>query len=407
MNVLHVSYLDVSGRRFNGYDLIGDLAGRGIEGSLAVREKSSRHPRVTQVLEGPADAELQHAAREVEARHSLNNVLFPWGRVLERSAVFEAADIVHYHIIHQGFISIVDLPRLSAAKRSVWTFHDPWPLTGHCVHPEDCTGWLTGCTPCPHLDREFPMREDRAGAMWELKRETYERVDADVVVASEFMLDMVRRSPLAAPFERVHHIRFGVDTAAFTPEHDRTEARRRLGIPSDEFVLFFRSTDWPLKGLTYILDALGSRQPLRPTTLLTVERRGLLAPLAAEYRLRELGWIGDETLYPLLFAACDAFLMPSTAESFGLMALEAMASGRPVICFANTAVESVTHAPECGLAAAWRDAAALRDAIDLLASDPTEAERRGRLGREIAEREYGHERYLDAMTALYERVAAR
>jgi glycosyltransferase involved in cell wall biosynthesis len=162
-----------------------------------------------------------------------------------------------------------------------------------------------------------------------------------------------------------------------------------------------------VKGLTHVIEAFTNRPPARPTTLVTVDGRGLLEELKREYRIIDLGWVDDEATYPLAFAACDVFLMPSLAEGFGLMALEAMASARPVICFEGTSVPSVTHAPECGIAVPMGDAVALRDAVDHLASNPEEAHRRGRLGRKLATSTYSHDAYLDTLASLYLEVAAR
>lgn len=407
VKILEVNNVDLQGRRYNGYDLLADLEKRGIDAKQAVLSKLSGNPGVATVLQGATDRDFQKALSRVEDRNSMNNLLFPWGSVLQAMPEFADADVVHYHVIHNQVLSLFDLPRLFAAKPSVWTFHDPWPLTGHCVHPQQCPGWLSGCVPCPYLDRLFPMREDRAGAMWAIKQRVYaEFADrVDVVVASEFMQDMVRRSPLTSHFERVHLIPFGVDASLFLPDEERASSRRALGIPEDHFVLLLRASTWPVKGLSYIIEALASKAPERPTTLLTVDQKGLLAALSPAFNLVERGWVADEGLYPRLFSAADVLLMPSVAEAFGLMAVEAMAAGRPVVCFEGTALPSVTRAPECGIAVPMGDARALREAIDRLSADPAEAARRGALGREIAAERYDHERYVDALVALYREVS--
>ena len=407
MRVLHVTDVDLPARHFNGYDLIDDLATRGIDTTQAVLRKESRNPRVISLFAGRGDEELQARLQEVERRHSINNLLYPWGQVLAETPEFRDADIVHYHLIHNRVISLYDLKWLFDRKPSVWTFHDPWPMTGHCVHPMGCDGWLRGCDPCPFLDREFPIVHDRAGEMWRAKQRIFADLAVDVVVASQWMRDMVARSALTSHFENVHLIPFGIDTRSFVPDDQKATSRQRLGIREDDFVVLFRANPWEAKGLSYIVEALAAKRPSRPTTLLTVDRRGLLKELRHGYRIVDLGWVDDDTIYPLAFSACDVFVMPSMAEAFGLMAVEAMAAGRPVISFEGTAVPAITHAPECGIAVPAGDVRALRIAIDRLAEDPADARLRGDVGRRIAAEVYGHERYLDSMAGLYRSIMAR
>lgn len=407
MKVLHVTDIDLPARHFNGYDLLDDLAPRGIEGKQAVLRKMSDNPNVVSLCNGRGDEELQYRLREVERRHSINDLLMPWGRLLAETAEFKGADVVHYHLVHNHVVSLYDIKWLFGMKPSVWTFHDPWPLTGHCVHPMQCEGWLSGCKPCPYLDRMFPLAHDHADRMWRAKQRVFSDLDPDVVVASAWMLDMVRRSPLTSHFDRVHLIPFGIDTGSFVSDDEKGNSRRRFGIPEDDFVVLLRASHWEVKGLSHIIDALAARPPARPTTLLTVDGRGLLKGLRRDYRIVDLGWVDDDALYPLIFSACDVFLMPSLAEAFGLMAVEAMAAGRPVVCFEGTALPAVTYAPDCGIAVPVGDAAALRAALDRLAEDPSEADRRGTLGRKIVAEQYGYGHYLDSMAELYESVLSR
>jgi glycosyltransferase involved in cell wall biosynthesis len=120
-----------------------------------------------------------------------------------------------------------------------------------------------------------------------------------------------------------------------------------------------------------------------------------------------LGWVEDPALYARILSASDVLLMPSTAEAFGLMALEAMAAGRPVVSFEGTAIPFVTHAPECGVAVPMGDSAALRAALDMLVNNPRDAQERGRLGRRIARERFDHNNYLDRIAGLYRDVFSR
>ncbi len=405
--VLHVNDIDLQGRRFNGYDLLADLAPRDVHCTQAVLTKLSRNPQVIQLMRGYGDYTLQHALLRIERDLCMDNLLYPWGRRLTQTQEFSATDVIHCHLIHNRVVSLFDLPMLCRRKPLVWTLHDPWALTGHCVYPLGCEKWVEGCEGCPRLKAQFPMERDCADRMWRVKQRVYTQLDADIVVASPFMYDMVKRSPLTSHFDRVHLIPFGIDPAAYLDDGEQRSSRKKLGIPESDFVILCRATNSEFKGLDSILESLMLRPPVRPTTVVTVDKRRLMRPIARDYNVVDLGWVDSEDKLKRILCACDLFLMPSTAEAFGLMALEAMAAGRPVISFEGTSVPSVTHAPECGIAVPMGDARALRDAIDMLAENPGEAQRRGDLGRVLASRHYARDDYLDALTSLYEEASHR
>jgi glycosyltransferase involved in cell wall biosynthesis len=406
VKLLHVNFADLPGRRFSGYDLLEDLRPYGVDATQVVLTKQSASDRVVGLLRPDGDERLAAALHRMEQQYGMDDLLPPWGRLVAERPEFEAADVVHYHVVHLNMISLLDLPNLFARKPSVWSFHDAWPLTGHCIQPGACDRWMSGCETCPHLDRPLAMSRDCAGRMWELKRQVYAGLDVDVVVASEPMREMVERSPLTRQFAHVHRIPFGIRSERYLDDSEKDASRSKLGIGRDQFVVLFRATDMEHKGVNLLIEALASHPPARPTTLLAIDQKGLLKRLRHAYTVVELGWADDETLARAL-SACDVFAMPSLAEGFGMMALEAMAAGRPVICFEGTAVSAITHAPEIGLAVPMGDTSALRGAIDTLAADATECRRRGEAGGGLAREEYAHQRYLESLVALYKSAATR
>ena len=106
-------------------------------------------------------------------------------------------------------------------------------------------------------------------------------------------------------------------------------------------------------------------------------------------------------------SAADVFLMPSIQEAFGLMAVEAMACGTPVIVFEGTALPSVIRAPHGGLAVPARDSVALAGAIKRLLDDDDLRSELGGQARQIAEREYAFPLYIQRHLSLYEEVIER
>ena len=61
-------------------------------------------------------------------------------------------NIIHLHNIHGGYFQTNLLPKLSKIAPVVWTFHDMFPITGHCAHSFECEKWKSGCVNCERLD---------------------------------------------------------------------------------------------------------------------------------------------------------------------------------------------------------------------------------------------------------------
>jgi D-inositol-3-phosphate glycosyltransferase len=179
------------------------------------------------------------------------------------------------------------------------------------------------------------------------------------------------------------------------------EARRTLGLPLDRSLLLFVGRIEPLKGLDTLLRALAivrDRGVCRCQDLslaiiggdpnLPLERQSeemaRMQALRQELDLGEivtfLGKQGQDEL-PDYYAAADCVIMPSHYESFGMVALEAMACGRPVIASEVGGLAFLIKDGETGYHVPDRDPTALADRICEQVTDPI---RREQLGRQAA-----------------------
>ncbi|MBI1797652.1 MAG: glycosyltransferase [Candidatus Eisenbacteria bacterium] len=407
MHVLQITLRDLEGRRFNGYDLHRALIERGHGSEMLVVRKGSRDPLVH--AHTAAGEVFERALYGAERVTSLQGMLSPFGWTMPMRRCFRGADVVHWHLVYPHFIGIFSAPVLARRRPTIWTLHDPWAMTGHCVHPLDCERWKTGCGRCPDLSRNFAVWFDTTAMVWRAKRAAYTRAPITLVVASAWMARRVAASPLL----RDHACRvipFGLDLERWRPL-DRAACRARLGIPADAHVLAFRvphgARQLRTKGIATLLDALRRLELTRPTHLIVLEAKGALEDLRGRYTLHESGWIDDEARLAESLAAADLFIMPSIAESFGLMALEAMACGTPAVVSAGTVLEETTRAPEAGTAVPVGDAAALAAAVRALLGDDARRAALARRGREIVERDHGHERYIARHVELYRELAER
>ena len=407
MKIVYVNDNDLAGRRFNGHDLQLMLNENGYKAKQMVISKTGDNENTIKMINTPEGLFIKEKCKEFEDRISMQSVIYPFGELLLESKEFREADIVHYHLIFNHFMSLYSFKKLVRMKPTVWTLHDPWALTGHCVHPVDCKGWLTGCKKCKHLDNYSPLKEDNAASIWNIKKDIYKDMDVDIVVASQWMYDMVKRSPLTSHFKKVHLIPFGIDLELFKQRENGREIRKRFGIPKENFVIMFRQSSIKWKGLSYMKEMLDGLKTEKPITLLTVGETGLLDSYKKKYQVIEYEWINDEDLMVDLYSSSDLFLMPSIAESFGLMAVEAMACSLPIIVFKGTALASVTFSPKCGIALKKGDTRSFVKTVEGLTNSIVECKERGDKGRILAEKHYAIDKYNRKMINLYKRILRR
>lgn len=402
LSVLNINGYESPGRRFNGISIAELLLSHGIKSSHLVWEKDTNDEAVL-TFEGKHTRRVNEFIRRVEDRLSLQSVLYPNARKILKMPAFVNADLLHLHIIHSGYLSLGDLPALTKAKPTVWTLHDPWAMTGHCVYPISCNRWLNECGQCPDLDAHFPLRFDTTNFLFNYKKKAYKKSNIDLIVASSWMEDMVARSPM---FEhaRIHKLPFGIDLNFFS-DMATTNTRLRFGISDEALVICFRAVNNSFKGLPFILEALRRIKTSKPICLLTFNTAGLLEEFRGKFQIVELGWTNDEQLTRDAFVASDIFLMPSTAEAFGVMAIEALACSKPVIVFEGTALPEVVFSPDVGIAVPMSDGISLCEALQRLIDNPEERALRGKLGRKVAEKHYGQDLYATRLTEVYKMVS--
>jgi len=405
MRILYVNDNDLAGRRFNGHDLQIMLnKKKGYSAKQFVISKAGDNENTISMIKTNGGYFIREKCMELQDRISMQSVVYPFGELIAESEEFKEADIVHYHLIFNYFMSLYSFKKLTEMKPTVWTLHDPWALTGHCVHPVDCKGWLTGCKNCPYLDRYAPLKEDNASSIWNIKKDIYKDMDIDIVVSSEWMYDMVKRSPLTRHFKRVHLIPFGIDVDLFKRREDRKRIRNGMRIGEEDFVIMFRQSTIEWKGQPYIVEMLKKLKTKKKPILLTVGQTGTLDELKDKYRIIEHPWVNDNKFLVELYSAADLFLMPSVAEAFGLMAVEAMACSLPVIVFEGTSLPSVTFSPKCGIALKRGDTGSFVNTVKRLISSPKECKDRGDIGRQLAENNYDLDRYNSQIINLYEGI---
>jgi D-inositol-3-phosphate glycosyltransferase len=168
---------------------------------------------------------------------------------------------------------------------------------------------------------------------------------ADSIIAAnpDERADMIWRQH--APSDKICTIPPGVDIELFQPMN-KTDSRNTLGIETDRKMVLFVGRIDPIKGIDTLLEAFAHVSTQHLGTLLAIvggdldENDEPVGPLAAVKReAAGLGIIDNVRFFgsqpqnqlPIFYSAADVVHVPSRYESFGLVAVEAMACGAPVV----------------------------------------------------------------------------
>jgi D-inositol-3-phosphate glycosyltransferase len=213
----------------------------------------------------------------------------------------------------------------------------------------------------------------------------------------------------------------GVDISRFYPI-SADEAKEVIGVPPCESMLLFVGRIEPLKGIDILIQAIASLLADNVTVCLVViggepeagsethneemERvKALREEAGLENLVTFLGKRSQDTL-PYYYSAAEAVVVPSHYESFGMVALEAMACGTPVVASQVGGLAFLVQDGVTGYTVPVDDPRALADRLALLLQD---RELRAKLGLQALEvaRQYDWQNIAGRMVELYNQLISK
>lgn len=304
-----------------------------------------------------------------------------------------------YHLIHSHYWLS---GRVALDLQAHW--HLPWV---HMFHT------LAHLKPPPYRNDE-----DQHRAQWEhrIARQAHQVVCA--TPAEQMFLHWHYQVPL----QRLTVIPPGVDLHRFYPI-PQAEARAYVGLAPDQRVLLYVGRFDPIKGLEVLFEAVarlrdrGVLESTRTTLILIGGAQDQLPDhhLQHLHALRDarglqdlITFIGprDQDVLPYYYNAADVVVLPSHYESFGLVVLEAMACGRPVVASQVGGLLSLVRHGETGFLVPPQDVEALAGYLCLLLEDPDLRQRMGNCGVRYAQ-QYHWSRIARRMVRLYRSLLDR
>lgn len=231
-----------------------------------------------------------------------------------------------------------------------------------------------------------------------------------VIVPSQ---SQARRLARYVPRQRIHVVYHGIDAAAFAASAatERTQLRNQLGVGEAQPVVSAFGRLEPVKGHSDLLQAARIMLTSRPDLHLWIVGEGSLAATLRE-QARRLGidgavrFFGYQRDVASLMAASDVVLLPSRHESFGIVLIEAMSLGKPIVASAAGSIPEVVLDGVQGYLVPPHNAVELSQRVLHLLANPSQAENLGQAGRERVLQVFTVQRMVEQMAAIYRQTSA-
>ena len=266
-------------------------------------------------------------------------------------------DLVHLHNIHGNYINYKILFDYLVEKDIpiVWTLHDCWAFTGHCVHFTDveCYKWKVkgnkdgNCSKCPKK-KGYPNSYlfDRSKQNFLDKQKYFTRINNMIIVPVSHWLGDITSESFLGKYP-IHVIQNGIDVDVFYPIPNSIESvRQKYGI-GKRFMILGVATGWS--------DDVGMSDFFWLSEKLSNEHFAIVMVGLTEKQIKALpaGIIGitrtwDANELAEIYTAADVTFNGSFQETFGLVTAESMACGTPVIVYDSTACPEIVTDKQTG-----------------------------------------------------------
>jgi len=301
-------------------------------------------------------------------------------------------DLVIVGNLHNANADPLLLNLLSERFPTLLVLHDFWILTGRCAYTNNCQKYLTGCDESCPTPTEYPaLPPIEIADAWRKKRLLLSASSRPTLLAnSEWTAAFTGRALAGTALASeqslsvdVFRLSFPVDL--FRPRNKHA-SREHFGLPADRFlVLVPASLDDPRKGVRPFLEAL-ARLEIPNLTVVTIGWPSSRVDLPID--VVQLGYFHDPKRVALLNSAVDVVVVPSSAETFGQICIEAIACGTVVAGYPLAAVPEAIRDGVTGLLAADADPSSLAATVHHLYVHPELRNDLARWGRIYIENEW-------------------
>lgn len=264
-------------------------------------------------------------------------------------------DVIHLHNIHGYYLNIEILFDFLCRVQIpvVWTLHDCWAFTGHCVHYTDvnCNKWrndsLVHCCDCPKKS-SYPasLFFDRSSSNYSLKQRLFTSVGNMTIVPVSHWLGSVVADSFLGKYP-IKVIQNGINTNTFYPRPNAVSGVRKKYNLGEKFIILGVAKGWSEDVGLHDFYWLRKNLPQEDYAIVMV---GLTPKQISSLPEGITGithtWDANELAE--IYTSADMFFNGSFQETFGLVTAESMACGTPVIVYNETACPEIVQNQKTG-----------------------------------------------------------
>lgn len=246
-------------------------------------------------------------------------------------------DVIHLHNLHGYYVNLEILFNYLAEsnKPVVWTLHDCWAVTGHCAHFDyvGCYKWQNQCNKCPQK-RVYPASYiDKSNRNFKYKQKLFSLLpNLTVITVSKWLENIAKKSFLSN--HEIITVYNGINMRNFFEINNSSVLRKyNIQIDKKKIILGVSNVWGEKKGL---MDFIRLSEIIDDNCIIVLV--GITEELKNTLPSNVIGIPRTENLNELnqFYSCADVFVNLSVEETFGLVTVEAMACGTPVIVYNST-----------------------------------------------------------------------
>ncbi len=264
---------------------------------------------------------------------------------------YKNADIIHFHWLNQGFISLKSLSKIN--KPAVWTMRDMWVFTGGS-----------------HYSMDFERYENSylSNFVKKFKKKVF-KDNFQFIAVSNWIKDKAKNS-IVLKNREVIKIDNNIEIKDFRVI-DKAEARNFLGILTEKKVILYgaQNPQSKRKGWDVFVETLKILDKSNYYLLIfgNFWSQKILDDIGLEYK--NLGYIDDQNKLNNIYSSSDIFVGSSLQDAWPKTFAEAMLCGTPVVCFNNTSISEVVDHKKNGYVVENIQPHELKNGIEWLATN--------------------------------------